>query len=206
MDNSGWNRPAFGILPSADGPPRFDGRPRAGAVDVCRLDERPMHNDEAVNGIKFGQLWERRRLRLRPQRTSRPVALLRHPRRQPPDGRAEGLRPLHREPAAAHHRALRRRPDPAAAAGAPMAWAATPPFGRRCFTAVSPAMVFYSRYLHPRGPAGLLHLPGAGGRVALLRAAARLAGPCWREPAWGSCTRPRRRSSSRSPPPRWPWA
>src|SRR6058998_116199 len=23
-----------------------------------RLDERPMHNDEAVNAIKFGQLWE----------------------------------------------------------------------------------------------------------------------------------------------------
>ena len=22
------------------------------------LDQRPMHNDEAVNGIKFGQLWE----------------------------------------------------------------------------------------------------------------------------------------------------
>src|SRR5438132_6630882 len=23
-----------------------------------RLDERPMHNDEAVNALKFGQLWE----------------------------------------------------------------------------------------------------------------------------------------------------
>ena len=29
------------------------------ALRLPRLDERPMHNDEAVNAIKFGQLWER---------------------------------------------------------------------------------------------------------------------------------------------------
>src|SRR6184192_1354649 len=29
------------------------------ALRCPRLDERPMHNDEAVNAIKFGQLWER---------------------------------------------------------------------------------------------------------------------------------------------------
>src|SRR5437667_7457686 len=29
------------------------------ALRCPHLDERPMHNDEAVNAIKFGQLWER---------------------------------------------------------------------------------------------------------------------------------------------------
>src|SRR5204863_1807762 len=29
------------------------------ALRCPRLNERPMHNDEAVNAIKFGQLWER---------------------------------------------------------------------------------------------------------------------------------------------------
>src|SRR5947207_10053647 len=28
------------------------------ALRCPRLNERPMHNDEAVNAIKFGQLWE----------------------------------------------------------------------------------------------------------------------------------------------------
>src|SRR5437667_6427707 len=28
------------------------------ALRCPHLDERPMHNDEAVNAIKFGQLWE----------------------------------------------------------------------------------------------------------------------------------------------------
>src|SRR5579864_1809499 len=29
------------------------------ALRLPRLDHRPMHNDEAVNAIKFGQLWEK---------------------------------------------------------------------------------------------------------------------------------------------------
>ena len=29
------------------------------ALRYARLDSRPMHNDEAVNAIKFGQLWEK---------------------------------------------------------------------------------------------------------------------------------------------------
>src|SRR5664279_1517142 len=28
------------------------------ALWSINLDQRPMHNDEAVNGIKFGQLWD----------------------------------------------------------------------------------------------------------------------------------------------------
>src|SRR5215471_1863948 len=28
------------------------------ALRCTRLNERPMHNDEAVNAVKFGQLWE----------------------------------------------------------------------------------------------------------------------------------------------------
>src|ERR1041385_4319151 len=28
------------------------------ALRYARLEARPMHNDEAVNGIKFGRLWE----------------------------------------------------------------------------------------------------------------------------------------------------
>jgi uncharacterized protein (TIGR03663 family) len=36
----------------------------AGALRGPRLGERPMHNDEAVNGIKFGQLWDARLAKL----------------------------------------------------------------------------------------------------------------------------------------------
>src|ERR1035441_1760780 len=57
MDNSGWKAPASVFL-----------RPQSAvivllaglalAVWSCSLDKRPMHNDEGVNGIKFGQLWD----------------------------------------------------------------------------------------------------------------------------------------------------
>ncbi|HOX58507.1 MAG TPA: TIGR03663 family protein [Candidatus Paceibacterota bacterium] len=57
MDNSGWNRPAFGVF-----------HPLTAILVVMAgltlalwrlgLDERPMHNDEAVNAVKFGQLWK----------------------------------------------------------------------------------------------------------------------------------------------------
>ena len=57
MDTSGWNRPAFGIFPPLTAflvlIAGF-----ALALWPLRLDERPMHNDEGVNGYKFGQLWE----------------------------------------------------------------------------------------------------------------------------------------------------
>src|SRR5271157_4638294 len=36
----------------------------AAALRGPRLRERPMHNDEAVNGIKFGQLWDARLAKL----------------------------------------------------------------------------------------------------------------------------------------------
>jgi len=32
----------------------------------CRVDQRPMHNDEAVNGIKFNQLWQQHQYRYDP--------------------------------------------------------------------------------------------------------------------------------------------
>src|SRR5208283_431711 len=58
MDNSGWKPSASAIF-----------HPRsillvllaglALALWSLSLDQRPMHNDEAVNAIKFGQLWER---------------------------------------------------------------------------------------------------------------------------------------------------
>ncbi len=57
MDSSGWNRPAFGIF-----------HPLTAVLVLMAalaltlwglgLDVRPMHNDEAVNAIKFGQLWQ----------------------------------------------------------------------------------------------------------------------------------------------------
>jgi uncharacterized protein (TIGR03663 family) len=57
MDNSGWNRPAFGIFhPLAAVLVLIAGL--ALALWSLALDERPMHNDETVNGIKFGQLWQ----------------------------------------------------------------------------------------------------------------------------------------------------
>jgi uncharacterized protein (TIGR03663 family) len=57
MDNSGWNRRAFGIFhPLTATLLLIAGF--ALALWPLRLDERPMHNDEAVNAYKFGQLWE----------------------------------------------------------------------------------------------------------------------------------------------------
>ncbi len=57
MDNSGWNRPAFGIFhPLTASLVVMAGL--ALALWRLGLDERPMHNDEAVNGVKFGQLWQ----------------------------------------------------------------------------------------------------------------------------------------------------
>jgi uncharacterized protein (TIGR03663 family) len=57
MDNSGWKPPASGYL----GPLSAVLVLLAGftlAVWSYCLDQRPMHNDEGVNGIKFGQLWD----------------------------------------------------------------------------------------------------------------------------------------------------
>jgi len=57
MDNSGWNRPAFGILPPLIAILVL----MAGftlALWRLGLDERLMHNDEAVNAVKFGLLWQ----------------------------------------------------------------------------------------------------------------------------------------------------
>ena len=57
MDNSGWKPPpptvfrplsAFVVLVAG----------LVMAVWSLALDRRPLHNDEAVNGIKFGQLWD----------------------------------------------------------------------------------------------------------------------------------------------------
>ena len=36
------------------------------AVRCPHLDERPMHNDEAVNAMKFGRLWEQGKYRYDP--------------------------------------------------------------------------------------------------------------------------------------------
>ena len=57
MDTSGWNRPAFGILHPLTAVLVLIAGLALALWPLC-LDERPMHNDEAVNGIKFGQLWE----------------------------------------------------------------------------------------------------------------------------------------------------
>jgi uncharacterized protein (TIGR03663 family) len=57
MDNSRWKPPAPAIFH-----PLSAGIVLLAALALvmwsCSLDLRPMHNDEAVNGIKFGQLWE----------------------------------------------------------------------------------------------------------------------------------------------------
>jgi uncharacterized protein (TIGR03663 family) len=57
MENSGWKlstsaifNPLSGILVLLAG--------LALALWSLSLDQRPMHNDEAVNGVKFGQLWD----------------------------------------------------------------------------------------------------------------------------------------------------
>jgi uncharacterized protein (TIGR03663 family) len=57
MENSGWKSPASAIFhPLTALVILLAGL--ALALWSLSLDQRPMHNDEAVNGIKFGQLWE----------------------------------------------------------------------------------------------------------------------------------------------------
>jgi len=57
MDNNGWKPPAPVIFhPLSALVVLLAGV--ALALWSLSLDQRPMHNDEAVNGVKFGQLWE----------------------------------------------------------------------------------------------------------------------------------------------------
>ena len=57
MENSGWKSSASEIFYPLSAILVF----LAGlalALWSLALDQRPMHNDEAVNGVKFGQLWD----------------------------------------------------------------------------------------------------------------------------------------------------
>ena len=57
MENSGWKPSASAIFhPQSAILILLAGL--ALALWSFSLDQRPMHNDEAVNGIKFGQLWD----------------------------------------------------------------------------------------------------------------------------------------------------
>jgi uncharacterized protein (TIGR03663 family) len=56
MDNRGWRRPGLGIFHPLTAALLILAA-AALALWSLRLEERPMHNDEAVNGVKFGQLW-----------------------------------------------------------------------------------------------------------------------------------------------------
>lgn len=114
------------------------------ALRAPSLGERPLHNDEAVNGVKFGQLWEQGKYRYDPNEHHGPtlyyatLALGRLTGGPPIDQFSEarlravtvlfgiGLIPL-----------LLLLKDGLGRSG--LAWAAL-------FTAVSPALVFYSRY------------------------------------------------------------
>jgi uncharacterized protein (TIGR03663 family) len=113
------------------------------ALRVPHLSERPMHNDEAVNGIKFGSLWEKGTYRYDPNEHHGPtlyyatLALGRMTGAPDIDHYSEGrlrwvtilfglglllLLPLVRD-----------------GLGGGTAWAGL-------FTAISPALVFYSQY------------------------------------------------------------
>lgn len=111
---------------------------------VVRLDSRPMHNDEAVNGIKFGQLWEHGSYKYDPNEHHGPTLYY----------GAWALGRLTGAPDFDHYTENRLRAetvlfglglllllplliDALGRGGA--AWAAL-------FTAISPAFVFYSRY------------------------------------------------------------
>jgi uncharacterized protein (TIGR03663 family) len=114
------------------------------ALRLPFLGERPMHNDEAVNGIKFGQLWEHGAYRYDPNEHHGPSLIY----------ATDALAGLTRAPDLDHFSEARLRLVavlfgvglllllPLVADG----------LGRRAtlwaalFTALSPAMVFYSRY------------------------------------------------------------
>src|SRR5882724_413848 len=109
-----------------------------------RLGERPMHNDEAVNGIKFGQLWEGRGYKYDPNEHHGPTLYY----------ATLALAKLSLAPDFPHFSEARLR-FLTVLFGAGLVLLLpllTDGLGRRAmlwaalFTAVSPAMVFYSRY------------------------------------------------------------
>src|SRR5436853_4363471 len=114
------------------------------ALRCPHLDERPMHNDEAVNAIKFAQLWERGSYKYDPNEHHGPTLPY----------LTLAVAPLTGTPDFVHLTEIKLRvitvlfglglvmlvPSVADGLGRKAAiWAAI-------FTAVSPAMVFYSRY------------------------------------------------------------
>jgi len=65
MDNSGWKPRAPVIFHPVSALVVLLAGVALGLWSLA-LDERPMHNDEAVNGVKFGQLWEHGRYKYDP--------------------------------------------------------------------------------------------------------------------------------------------
>jgi uncharacterized protein (TIGR03663 family) len=114
------------------------------ALRLPRLEDRPMHNDEAVNAIKFRQLWEHHGYRYDPNEHHGPAlyyATLAFEKLTCAPGFAQfTARRLRLVPVLFGIGVLLLLPLMADGLGRKgLAWAAL-------FTAVSPAMVFYSRY------------------------------------------------------------
>ena len=193
MDNSGWNRPAFGIFhPLTAILVLIAGF--ALALWPPRLDQRPMHNDEAVNGIKFGQLWEHGGYKYDPNEHHGPSLYY----------ATLALSRLTGAPADFDRFTESRLRLTTVVFGVGLilllllvatASANAPRFGLRS-SRLSPRQLsstagitstkscWSSLPSWPSPPAGVI------------RAAGRLAGRCWLARAWVSCTRPRRPSSS----------
>jgi len=144
MDNSGWKSPAPPILrPLSVVVVLLAGL--ALAVWSCSLGRRPMHNDEAVNGIKFGQLWEHGGYKYDPNEHHGPslayaTLAVGHLTHAPTDFDAWTEARLRFTAVLFGVGLILLLPLVADGLGRHAAgWAAL-------FTAVSPAMVFYSRY------------------------------------------------------------
>ena len=113
-----------------------------------QLDSRPMHNDEAVNAIKFRNLWEGAGYRYDPKRIPRPHPRLLHPRLGKTDP-GPGISPASPKAACAPS------PFSSASAWCLLLFLVSDGLGRNAtlaaalLTAVSPVMVYYSRdYIH----------------------------------------------------------
>lgn len=193
MDNSGWNRRAFGIFhPLTAILILIAGF--ALALWPLNLDERPMHNDEAVNGIKFGQLWEHGGYKYDPNEHHGPSLYY----------ATLALSRLTGAPADFDRFTESRLRLTTVVFGVGLIlllFLVSDGLGRcatiwaALFTAVSPAVVFYSRYyIHEVLLVFFAFLAlAAGWRYSRSR---RIGGRCWLARGLVSWTRPRRPSSS----------
>ena len=131
-----------------------------------QLDSRPMHNDEAVNAIKFRNLWEGPGYRYDPAEFHGPTLAYSTLVWEKLTGAGDFAR-FTEVPPALPHRSLRRRPCVAALSGLRRPGPKRHPGRRSPHRRVARHGLLQPR-LHSRDALRVLHLSGPGRRMALL--------------------------------------